>query len=591
MKTPTMTHGTAGGRQAESGTVPPAANPVNTVNTAGLGSQDTPEPGDGSELRDKLHRLHQATLRIGASQDLTEIATGLAEALVPCLAEHATVHLLEALFDDHRLRARPPGHTGTSPFPSALRRVASAGHPPTPDEATTAASTADVAVTAPATGEPVAGPHHDIRSGTLLTMPLAIQDRVLGALVLGRAPGRDSYGEVETLMVRQLAVQTALSIDNAHRYRTEAVIADALQRSMLPTRLPEPAGVQIAHRYLPAGHSAQVGGDWFDVIPLPGSRVALVVGDVMGHGIDSAATMGRYRTAVRTLATLDLPPDQVLRHLDDLAGELDDSCLATCVYVVYDPVARRCAIANAGHIPPVLVTACGRTELLTVPTGAPIGVGGVAFETVEVPADDGAVLVLCTDGLVEARGRDIKTGLTELCATLATPDLPLQARCDRLLRDLRTSERQDDVAVLMARFQGIPSDSVAQWLLQPRTSTPARVRRLVRSTLTGWGLADCCDVAELLAGELVTNAVRHATRPIGVRLLRTDALLCEVTDNDHHLPVLRDASDDAEGGRGLQLVSRLARRWGVSRTGGGKVVWFEQPFTGDTGCAGETTRG
>jgi anti-sigma regulatory factor (Ser/Thr protein kinase) len=142
----------------------------------------------------------------------------------------------------------------------------------------------------------------------------------------------------------------------------------------------------------------------------------------------------------------------------------------------------------------------------------------------------------------------------------------------------------------MARFQGIPSDSVAQWLLQPRTSTPARVRGLVRSTLTGWGLADCCDVAELLAGELVTNAVRHATRPIGVRLLRTDALLCEVTDNDHHLPVLRDASDDDEGGRGLQLVSRLARRWGASRTGGGKVVWFEQPFTGDADCAGETLR-
>ena len=323
--------------------------------------------------------------------------------------------------------------------------------------------------------------------------------------------------------------------------------------------------------------AASVGGDWFDAIPLPGSRVALVVGDVMGHGIRSAAIMGHLRTAVQTLAALDLPPEQVLRHLDDLAQRLDDDHLATCIYAVYDPVARRCVIANAGHIPPVLVHADGQAELLSdLPTGAPIGVGGVAFEPTEVKAADGDLLVLCTDGLVEMRGRDIGSGLAVLCANLAAPGVTPDGLCEILLHALRTHDREDDVALLIARLRGIPCTNVAEWLLKAAPETPRAARHLVRHTLAGWGLAACGDVTELLASELTTNAVRYASRPIGLRLMRTDVLLCEVSDDDHHLPVLRHVTEDDEACRGLNLVSRLARRWGANRTSDGKVVWFEQ---------------
>jgi anti-sigma regulatory factor (Ser/Thr protein kinase) len=369
-------------------------------------------------------------------------------------------------------------------------------------------------------------------------------------------------------------------------HHDEAAIADALQHSMLPTTPPRLAGVEVAHRYLPGSRSAQVGGDWFDAIPLPGSRVALVVGDVMGHGIRSAAIMGHLRVAVQTLAALDLPPEQVLRHLDDLAQRLDDDHLATCIYAVYDPVARTCVIANAGHIPPVLVHADGQAELLSyLPTGAPIGVGGVAFEPVEVKAADGDLLVLCTDGLVEMRGSDIGSGLAALCENVATPGLTPDSMCDILLHALRARDREDDVALLIARLRGIPSADVAEWLLHPSAATARTARRLVRRTLVGWGLCACADVAELLASELVTNAVRYASRPIGLRLMRTDALLCEVSDDDHHLPTLRHATETDETGRGLLLVSRLARRWGANRTADGKVVWFEQALPVETSVA------
>jgi hypothetical protein len=353
--------------------------------------------------------------------------------------------------------------------------------------------------------------------------------------------------------------------------------ADALRRSMLPTAPPMLAGIDVAHRYLSGSKSAEVGGDWFDAIPLPGSRVALVVGDVMGRCSRSAAIMGHLRVAVQTLAALDLPPEQVLRHLDDLAQRLDEDHLATCIYAVYDPVARTCVIANAGHIPPVLVHADGQAELLGyLPAGAPIGVGGVAFEPVEVKAADGDLLVLCTDGLVEMRGADIGSGLAALCENLATPGLTPDSMCELLLPALRARDSEDDVALLIARLRGIPSANVAEWLLHPSAATARTARRLVRRTLAGWGLSACGDVAELLASELVTNAVRYASRPIGLRLMRTDALLCEVSDDDHHLPVLRHVTETDEAGRGLNLVSRLARRWGANRTADGKVVWFEQ---------------
>lgn len=558
-------------------------------------------------LHEYLVFLNDATAKIGASSDLTKTVQGLAAAAVPFLADFAAVHLLEQLLQpeisgtetrreqeqaDSVLRRMAVVYDGTL---AAWRDVVPVGETEVmqPRSPAGRAMRSGRPVTLPTIGprlaRELAGAHQTgdiepfIWGCALLALPLKANGRVLGCATFLRNPGRQPFDDADVLMASQLAAQTSQAVSIACRYRDEAATAGALQRSMLPSRPPLLAGVDIAHRYLPGNKAAQVGGDWFDAIPLSGGRVALVVGDVMGHGIRSAAIMGHLRTSVQTLAALDLPPEQVLRYLDDLARRLDDDHLATCVYAVYDPVARSCVIANAGHIPPVLVHAGGQAELLSdLPTGAPIGVGGVAFEPVEVKAADGDLLVICTDGLVETRGRDIGSGLATLCdnlsavcANVAVPDLTPDELCETLMQTLHTRDREDDVALLIARLRGIPSADVAQWLLDPRLTVPQQVRRLVRHTLAGWDLSACSDVAELLASELATNAIRYASRPIGLRLMRTDVLMCEVSDDDHHLPTLRHVTEVDEAGRGLSLVSRMARRWGANRTSQGKVVWFE----------------
>ncbi|MEU1119249.1 MULTISPECIES: SpoIIE family protein phosphatase [unclassified Streptomyces] len=413
--------------------------------------------------------------------------------------------------------------------------------------------------------------------------PLRGRRRVIGAAVFLRRPDRPAFEADDLLVAAQLATHSALGIDKAVLYGREAYIADELQRTMLPETLPRPTGVRLASRYLPAAETARVGGDWYDAIPLPGSRVALVVGDVMGHSMTSAAIMGQLRTTAQTLAGLDLPPQEVLHHLDEQAQRLGSDRMATCLYAVYDPVAHRITIANAGHPPPVLLHLGGRAEVLRVPPGAPIGVGGVDFEAVELDAPAGATLLLYTDGLVESRLRDVWTGIEQLrerlaaTAQLTGPDHPppLEALCDEVLDMLGPGDRDDDIALLAARFDGIAPSDVAYWFLEPENATPSRARRLARSALVRWGLEELSDSVELLVSEVVTNAVRYASRPITLRLLRTDVLRCEVGDDVPQLPRLRNARATDEGGRGLYLVNKMARRWGATRLSTGKVVWFE----------------
>jgi serine phosphatase RsbU (regulator of sigma subunit) len=571
---------------------------------------------DASALRERLTFLSEATARIGASVDLAGTVRELAAAAVPLLADVAAVHLREQLLSSEWSgtgfgpRSRPEPYDEIRRMAVVHAEESAPWHDIAPEGQLRTPGPDSPVMQAMRSGQPLALPSIDaelarslaaghpsgdvaalVRDRSLLAVPLSASGQVLGCAVLLRKPERPPFDDVDVLTAAQLAAQAGQAVSVACRYRREAV-AGALQDSMLPSRPPRLAGAEIAHRYLAASQIAQVGGDWFDAIPLTGGRVALVVGDVMGHGLRSAAIMGHLRASVQTLAALDLPPEQVLRHLDDIARGLADDHLATCIYAVYDPVAHTCVIANAGHIPPVLAHADGRAELLAwLPPGVPIGVGGVAFEPVEIPAADGDLLVLCTDGLVEKRGQDIGSGLDALCANVAalcaapgpragaatgvSPDV----LCDELMRTVHTRDRQDDVALLIARLHGIPSADVAQWLLDPRPSTPGMVRRLVRRTLADWGLPDCAEATELLASELATNAVRYASRPIGLRLMCTDVLLCEVSDDDHHLPALRHAAPTDETGRGLTLVSRIARRWGANRTNEGKVVWFELPMS------------
>ncbi|MBT2478069.1 SpoIIE family protein phosphatase [Streptomyces sp. ISL-94] len=433
------------------------------------------------------------------------------------------------------------------------------------------------------------GADHPLPRGNRAVLaPLRGRRRVIGAAVFLRSPERPAFEQNDLLVAAQLATHTALGIDKAVLYGREAYIADELQRTMLPDSLPQPTGVRLASRYLPAAETARVGGDWYDAIPLPGSRVALVVGDVMGHSMTSAAIMGQLRTTAQTLAQLDLPPAEVLHHLDEQAQRLGSDRMATCLYAVYDPVAHRITIANAGHPPPVLLHLGGRAEVLRVPPGAPIGVGGVDFEAVELDAPAGATLLLYTDGLVESRLRDVWTGIEQLRERLATTAQltgldhppPLEALCDDVLDMLGPGDRDDDIALLAARFDGIAPSDVAYWFLDPEETAPGRARRFARRALTRWGLEELSDSLELLVSEVVTNAVRYAERPVTLRLLRTDVLRCEVGDDSPQLPRQRRARDTDEGGRGLFLVNRMARRWGATRLSSGKVVWFELALPG-----------
>ncbi|WP_073814791.1 SpoIIE family protein phosphatase [Kitasatospora sp. CB01950] len=398
-----------------------------------------------------------------------------------------------------------------------------------------------------------------------LTLPLSVRGEVFGALQFVREPGRLPFERADIELLSGLAERGALLLDSARLYQAEGRLASALQRSMIPTEPPRIPGTRIAHRYLPGDGEAGAGGDWFDAIQLPGSRVALVIGDVMGHGLPAAQAMSRLRAGVQAFAALDLPPGQLLRHLDNLAHTLGDDHLATCLYAVYDPINRTCEVASAGHTPPVLVHRDGRGELLPVPPGAPIGVGGIPFVPQKLTVPDGSMLVMCSDSLVD--------GLAELCGELIGPADDPDDACTLLLGAL--PDRRDDVALLAARLDGIPQDRVAAFVVPLHPTAVRMVRRWVRARLEQWGLDHLSFTAELLAGELVTNAQRVAHLPIDLQLVCTDRLLIEVCDDDHELPALNDDDPLADSGRGLLLVSRLADRWGASRKTVGKVVWFE----------------
>jgi serine phosphatase RsbU (regulator of sigma subunit)/anti-sigma regulatory factor (Ser/Thr protein kinase) len=586
--------------------------------TATLSAANGPAPGasdlTGTARRegDRLRFVGAATRRIARGIDLDEIVLGLCRATVPTFSDAILVYLRDPL---------PVGdERPVSPFLLRLRRTdrlrladdgaefGGTGAFPVIDqhnELTPAAETCEVRSggalsevlrgVRPVFGDSAAaraalpellGADRTVPGGhRAILAPLRGRRRVIGAAVFLRRPDRQAFEPNDLLVAAQLATHTALGIDKAVLYGREAYIADELQRTMLPDSLPQPTGVRLASRYLPAAETARVGGDWYDAIPLPGSRVALVVGDVMGHSMTSAAIMGQLRTTAQTLAGLDLPPQEVLHHLDEQAQRLGTDRMATCMYAVYDPVTHRITIANAGHPPPILLHLGGRAEVLRVPPGAPIGVGGVDFEAVELDAPAGATLLLYTDGLVESRLRDVWTGIEQLrerlaaTAQLTGPDHspPLEALCDDVLDMLGPGDRDDDIALLAARFDGIAPSDVAYWYLDPEDAAPGRARRLARRALERWDMEDLSDSVELLVSEVVTNAVRYAERPVSLRLLRTDVLRCEVGDDSPQLPRQRKARDTDEGGRGLFLVNRLARRWGATRLSSGKVVWFELP--------------
>ncbi|MEU9732230.1 SpoIIE family protein phosphatase [Streptomyces sp. NPDC048002] len=569
---------------------------------------------EAAAARRNLALLNEAGARIGNSLDLETTARELLDVVVPGFCDLATVDLYQGLLAGDET---PPGLADGS---AELRRVA---YSSAVSDAPFLGGGATVAIGA-VHHYPFNSPCADaLRTArprfvpaeegglvqSTLAVPMVAHDTVVGLVQFSRTKGSEPFGDRDRDLAVELAARAAVCIDNARLYRREHERALILQRSLLPPGDPVASGLDIACRYLPGNASpdrpSEVGGDWFDVIELPGHRTALVVGDVMGRGLRAAVAMGELRSAVRTLALLDLEPAEVLGALDEIArglgapggvqqatraarrpreADLSEVYLATCVYAVYDSVTRRCTFANAGHLPPVLVEPGEDALMLDVPPGMPLGVGGEPFEEVEVELPEGALLALYTDGLVESRDHPLDEGLQAFVGALTDPSRPLEDVCDHVLNTLDTHHGEDDIALLMARVQGLPAESVGDWTLPREPRSVGRAREHARRQLLDWDLEPLVDTTELLVSELVTNALRYGEGDIRLRLLLDRTLVCEVWDAGLVQPRRRRARDTDEGGRGLQLVGLLSAAWGSRRTPRGKTVWFELPLPdGETG--------
>nr|WP_260859648.1 SpoIIE family protein phosphatase [Streptomyces cupreus] len=583
------------------------ATPVDTGDGADGRLVLVGEPGVGRLAllaRRRLELLHEAGARIGATLDVTRTAEELAEVVVPRFADFAAVDLPDAV-----LNGEEPASLGAD---ALLRRVALRSRNDEPrlyhvgDGFAYVGSTPQArslesgrAVLEPVLSEAGGWFAQDpvrlervLAAGThsLITVPLRARGATLGVVSFYRCGNPAPFEDDDLSLAQELGGRAAMCIDNARRYTREHNTALALQRSLLPRGRPEQRAVEAAYRYLPA--QADVGGDWFDVIPLSGARVALVVGDVVGHGLHAAATMGRLRTAVHNFCSLDLPPDDLLTHLDDLVGRLDrgegwaveggadesGGIGATCLIAVYDPVSRSCTLTRAGHPLPAVVHPDGSVDFVDLPSAPPLGLGGMPFETAELELAEGSQLVLYTDGLVEDRHQDIDTGLDRLREVLTHVGRAPEDTCEAVLDALLPARPSDDVALLVARTHVLGPDRVAQWDLPSDPAVVSRSRAAVTEQLAAWGLDDLAFTTELVASELVTNAIRHATGPVQLRLLRDRALICEVSDGSGTSPRLRRARTEDEGGRGLFLVAQLTERWGTRYTPHGKVIWAEQPL-------------
>ncbi|MFB6615092.1 SpoIIE family protein phosphatase [Streptomyces sp. NPDC085524] len=566
---------------------------------------------DHERSRDRLDLLYRATGALGGSLSVLRTVEDLVTVLAPSFGDCAAVDLAETVLtggeppaDAHLtlplLRLAVAGaeadvlRTGTAQFMAPL----SPGPPGAPEcrgELVTGLGTRPAEPGTDAAAQwaaAVPGTH------SAMTAPLSARGIRFGRLTLWRTGDTRPLDEDDLALLEEIAARAAVAVDNARRYTKERRTAVGLQRSLLPPATSETPALEAASLYLPAEADSGVGGDWFDVIPLSSARVALVVGDVTGHGLHATAMMGRLRSAVRAMADLELEPEEVLAHVDDMVLQvvaeaesdgLEDGVVgtpvprgpagATCLYAVYDPVTRSCVMASAGHPPPAVVSPGGTVEYVDLSPGPPLGVGGWPFEPVERVLPPGSVLALYTDGLIERGEGDIDQGMSDLADRLLRADVlgrPLrQARHD-VMEGLPPGRLKDDVTLLLARTRVVDADSIATWRLDADPAVVGDARHLVLDQLTAWDLDELAFSTELIVSELVTNAIRHAGGPVRLRLIRADTLTCEVSDSSNTQPRMRRAQNSEEGGRGLYIVAQLSHRWGSRCTLGGKTVWSEQ---------------
>ncbi|MEU7282876.1 SpoIIE family protein phosphatase [Streptomyces sp. NPDC045431] len=575
-------------------------------------------------LRRRLALTDAANRRIGTTLDIARTAQELAEVGTEDFADLVVVDLLDSVVHE------PPARQQPTPGP-ALRRIARRDVRAAPDRpaAEEAAKRAAKRATEGAaegaahrypegseparalnTGQPVLHRVTGTRApawwapaadggtagdspGSVLLLPLQARGGTLGLVHFYRDRAAVPFDDDDLLLAQEIGARAAVSIDNARRYTHERLTALTLQRNLLPQHTVEHPAVETASRYLPSGSGAGVGGDWYDVIPLSGARVALVVGDVVGRGLQAAATMGRLRMAVRAFADIDLMPDELLTHLDDVVIRLqreeareDGELSARCLYAVYDAATRMCSLASAGHVMPAVATppepgGGGVTRSVRfpeLPIGPPLGLGGLPFETAQFELPEGSLLTLYTDGLIESRTRDLDTAYATLGEVLAGATESPDETCDRLLDALLPSRTTDDATLLVVRTRALDPGHIAVLDIPPDPAAVAGARSFASGRLAAWKLEDLSFTTELMVSELVTNAIRYGRSPVQLRLILQSTLTCEVFDAGSTSPRLRRARTFDEGGRGLLLVAQLAERWGTRHTREGKVIWAEQPL-------------
>ncbi|WP_327261041.1 SpoIIE family protein phosphatase [Streptomyces sp. NBC_01232] len=424
-----------------------------------------------------------------------------------------------------------------------------------------------------------------VRSGVYL--PLIAQGRPVGALGLLYAREGDFTAEERNLLMA-LGSGVAQSLQRAILFEQEHDLAEGLQRAMLPRRIPDVPGALIAVRYRSARMGRDVGGDWYDVIPLGDGRVGVMIGDVEGHDTDAAAVMGQLRIVMRAYIVEGHTPGTAMARASAFLRELETERFATCTYAEVDLTTGMLRLVRAGHLDPVVRRGDGSVHRVQVAGGLPLGLPpreqagtGSGYPVTSLELHPGDTLLLCTDGLIERPGADQDSGMRELVAAVHSGPVDVEELADVLCDLVGDSGSGDDMALLVLRRRGTPTarggGPLHQRLEPGDAKAPALARHLIRAAVAAWGARHRADEIELAADELMTNALVHTEGGghVSMRLTAQGRIRIEVEDTSSDLPRRREAGDWAVSGRGLMLVDRLADEWGVEPRGGGKCVWCE----------------
>lgn len=542
---------------------------------------------------ERIALLADASALIGTSLDVMATGQELADITVPRFADAATVDVFAPIIsgaepdpaqtDLRRVGLRCATRTASSHDTTTRPEQPRFPYPASPGQLLSDGPRRGETLLPGDDGEPLY-PRADRQPAHSLVVPMQARRTLIGAVTFYRMGRTNSFSDFDVLTARDLASRAALSIDNARRYTREHSAVRMLQRRFLPRDTAGQSAVETSHYFAPATS----GANWFDVIPVSGARVALVVGTTNEDGLSGAAVMGRLGAAVHALTDLDLSPDEVLARMDTLAQRITgdggpahaDTALpeVTCVYAIYDPASGSLSLASAGHVLPLVAGLDGHVRTLTAPVGAPLGSADRHSTAKDFELPPGSTLAFYTPATARD-GQAADDGSSLLVEALhSAARVPLQ----QLRNDIGQAWSEEQASprgtvVLLVRTQRLSEDQMRIWDLPSDPAVVATARSLVQRQLATWGLEEAAFVTELVVSELVTNAIRYAEGPIHLRVIRDHhALICEVSDANTTAPHLRYARSGDEGGRGLYLIAQLTQRWGTRFSDTGKTIWTEQ---------------